>query len=66
MKQWIFIILSALILLPAAADFRFGQDLYNDGLYDEAIAELERVIALSPTSLEAQQSLLLIGESYRA
>jgi TolA-binding protein len=66
MKQWIFIILSALILLPAAADFRFGQDLYNDGLYDEAIAELERVIALSPTSLEAQQSLFLIGESYRA
>jgi TolA-binding protein len=66
MKQWIFIILSALLVLPAAADFRFGQDLYNDGLYDEAIAELERVIALSPTSLEAQQSLFLIGESYRA
>ncbi len=53
------------VLAPCVADFRFGQDLFNDGLYEEAVAEFERVIAFSPTSPEARQALFLIGESYR-
>jgi tetratricopeptide (TPR) repeat protein len=46
------------------ASFEFARGLYDDGLYEEAIMEFEKVVAESPTSSEAQHALLLIGNSY--
>lgn len=48
------------------ADFRFAKELYDDALYDEAISEFQQVISDYPTSIEAENSLFYIGESYRA
>lgn len=56
------ILMSSVCLL---ADFNFAQSLFNEGLYEEAISEFEKIIALSPTSEEAEQSLFYIGECYR-
>jgi len=47
------------------ADFNFARELYEDGLYDEAVNEFETVVKLYPTSLEAERSIFLIAESYR-
>ncbi|MBN2461017.1 MAG: tetratricopeptide repeat protein [Candidatus Cloacimonetes bacterium] len=60
---------SILILLSlfwiVSADFRFASELYQDGLYEEAIREFEKAIEISPTTQEAAQSMLLIAECYR-
>ena len=48
MKKMIFILLIALTA-SLWSDLNFGKGLYNDGLYEEAIKEFERVIAYSPT-----------------
>ncbi len=56
------ILMSSVCLL---ADFDFAQNLFNEGLYKEAISEFEKIIALSPTSEEAEQSLFYIGECHR-
>ncbi len=64
MKKTIF---SLLIILSASlwSDLNFGKGLYNDGLYEEAINEFEKVIAYSPTSDDAKEAIFLIGESFR-
>lgn len=45
-------------------DFQFGKILFEDELYEEAIAEFEKVIETKPTSQEAIQSLFHVGLSY--
>ena len=58
-----------LILLLITAnlfgDFQFAKELYDDGLYDEAIKEFQKVVSDYPTSKEAEESLFYIGKSYR-
>ena len=64
MKKMIFILLIVLSV-SLWSDLNFGKGLFNDGLYEEALKEFERVIAYSPTSDDAQEAIFLIGESYR-
>jgi len=64
MKKMICIFL-IIISINLWSDLNFGRGLYNDGLYEEAIKEFERVIAYSPTSDNSQEAMFLIGESYR-
>ena len=57
-----------IILIPLAlfcASYQFALELYQDGLYEEAIVEFQKVIDEYPTSEEAETSLFYIGESYR-
>ncbi|MCK5050918.1 MAG: tetratricopeptide repeat protein [Candidatus Cloacimonetes bacterium] len=63
MKKMIFILL-IILSVNLWSDLNFGKGLYNDGLYEEAIKEFEKVIAYSPTSDDAQEAIFLIGESY--
>jgi len=53
-----------MLMINLAADFQFGKELFEDGLYEEAILEFEKIISLSPTSEDAQQSLFYIGECF--
>ena len=59
----------AFVLILAAfrlfGDFRFGKELFNDGLYDEAKREFEKTVSENPTSEEAQKSLLYLGKCYQ-
>ncbi|MCK4980286.1 MAG: tetratricopeptide repeat protein, partial [Candidatus Delongbacteria bacterium] len=64
MKKMIFILLIAFTAI-LWSDLNFGKGLYNDGLYEEAINEFEKVIAYSPTSDDAKEAIFFIGESYR-
>ncbi len=64
MKKMIFILLT-ILSVSLWSDLNFGKGLFNDGLYEEAINEFEKVIAYSPTSDDAKESIFLIGESYR-
>ncbi|NQT65108.1 MAG: tetratricopeptide repeat protein [FCB group bacterium] len=64
MKKIIFILLIALTA-SLWSNLNFGKGLFNDGLYEEAIKEFEKVIAYSSTSDDAQEAIFLIGESYR-
>ena len=64
MKNLILILFLMLIPLAIFSDFQFGKDLFNDGLYEEAVVEFEKVISEYPTSDEAQKSLFFIGECY--
>lgn len=54
----------SIISLSIWASFDFAKGLYDDGLYEEAIMEFEKVVAEAPTSTEAQHALLLIGDSF--
>jgi len=58
-------ILLVVLSINLWSDLNFGKGLFNDGLYEEAINEFEKVIAYSPTSDDAQEAIFLIGESYR-
>ncbi len=53
-----------MLMINLAGDFRFGKELFEDGLYEEASLEFEKTIAASPTSEDAQKSLFYIGESF--
>lgn len=64
MKKMIFILL-IILSVSLWSDFNFGKGLFNDGLYEEAINEFEKVIAYSPTSDDAKEAIFLIGESHR-
>jgi len=64
MKNPILILILMILPLILFADFHFGKDLFNDGLYEEAVVEFEKVISEYPTSNEAQKSLFFIGECY--
>ena len=64
MKGFILFIV-VFIAFNLCADIRFAKDLFEDGLYEEAIIEFEKIIAASPTSDEAQEAIFYIGESYR-
>ncbi len=64
MKNRIFIVILIIIPLAIFADFQFGKALFEDGLYEEAVVEFEKVISEYPTSDEAQKSLFFIGECY--
>ncbi|MBT3755678.1 MAG: tetratricopeptide repeat protein [Candidatus Cloacimonetes bacterium] len=64
MKKINFILLIVLSV-SLWSDFNFGKGLFNDGLYEEAINEFEKVIAYSPTSDDAKEAIFFIGESYR-
>jgi tetratricopeptide (TPR) repeat protein len=58
-----------LIIIFAAklfCDLNFGKDLFDDGLFEEAIQEFEQVIINEPTSDAAARSLFYIGECYFA
>lgn len=61
-------ILLSLILIMSmiylAADFRFGQELFEDGLYEESILEFKEVISDAPTSEDAQRGLLFIAKCH--
>ncbi|RLC52470.1 MAG: hypothetical protein DRZ79_01145 [Candidatus Cloacimonadota bacterium] len=46
-------------------DFRFGKELFDDGLYEEAILEFKKTVSEMPTSLDAQKSLLYLGKCYQ-
>ncbi len=59
------IVIFIMLALSLSADIRFAKDLFEDGLYDEAIIEFEKIIVASPTSDEAQEAIFYIGESYR-
>jgi len=62
------LMLIIIILVPLAlfcASYQFALELYQDGLYEEAIVEFQKVIDEYPTSEEAETSLFYIGESYR-
>ncbi len=59
------IIIMLLPLMLVSANYQFAMELYRDGLYDEAIIEFQKVIDQNPTSIEAEESLFQIGESYR-
>ncbi len=61
----IIIIMFILLSLSLCANIQFAKDLFDDALYEEAINEFEKVIAASPTSGQAQESLFYIGECYR-
>jgi len=64
MKKTYFIIL-VFLSVSLWSNLNFGKGLFNDGLYEEAIIEFEKVISYSPTSDEAKEAIFLIGESYR-
>jgi len=64
MKRIIFIFL-VVISTSLWSDLNFGKGLFNDGLYEEAINEFEKVTAYSPTSDDAKEAIFFIGESYR-
>jgi len=59
----------AFVLIFAAfrlfGDFRFGKELFDDGLYDEAKREFERTVSENPTSEEAQKALLFLGKCHQ-
>lgn len=62
------IYLIMIILIPQlifAVSYNYGLELYEDGFYEEAIAEFEQLISEYPTSREAELALFQIGESYR-
>jgi len=61
----IIILLILIIVFNLQADFNFARELYEDSLYDEAINEFEMIVKLYPTSIEAENSIFLIAESYR-
>ena len=65
MKRIIFLVLLISINFVKAADFNFAMELFDDGLYEEAILEFNKVIQVNPTSINAEKSYLFIGESYR-
>ena len=66
MKHLMLIIMILMIpLLLVSASYQFARELYEDGLYEEAIVEFQKVIDEYPTSAEAETSLFYIGESYR-
>jgi tetratricopeptide (TPR) repeat protein len=65
MKRLIMMLIICGQIILAGANFEFAQELYKDGLYEEAIQEYQKVIDTNPTSLEAEKSLFQIGESYR-
>jgi tetratricopeptide (TPR) repeat protein len=66
MKHALLIIIILLIpLFLVSASYQFARELYEDGLYEEAIVEFQKVIDEYPTSAEAETSLFYIGESYR-
>jgi len=62
--KFIFSLILVMLMINLIADFRFGKELFEDGLYEEAILEFEKTIAVSPTSEDAQQSLFYIGECF--
>jgi len=57
------IMISVAFLLQA--DYEFASSLYEDGLYEEAIQEFEKIVKLSPTSDQAARSIFFIGASYQ-
>jgi tetratricopeptide (TPR) repeat protein len=61
----IYFILLIVLSVSLWSDLNFGRGLFNDGLYEEAINEFEKVIAYSSTSDDAQEAIFLIGESHR-
>ncbi len=61
----IYFILLIVLSVSLWSDLNFGKGLFNDGLYEEAINEFEKVIAYSPTSDDAKEAIFFIGESYR-
>ena len=65
MKRLFLMILVALPLIMWCASFSYGMELFEDGFYEEAVAEFEQLIADYPTSREAESALFQIGESYR-
>ncbi|MBN1326827.1 MAG: tetratricopeptide repeat protein [Candidatus Cloacimonetes bacterium] len=64
MKNIIVILLISLAV-NLVAEFQFAKELFEDGLYEEAINEFERIVISSPTSKEAEHAIFFIGESYR-
>ncbi|MCD4817279.1 MAG: tetratricopeptide repeat protein [Candidatus Cloacimonetes bacterium] len=65
MRKILFITIIFTFYLINATDFNFAKNLFDDGLYDEAILELQKIVKEKPTSLEAEKSLFLIGQSYQ-
>lgn len=65
MKRLTLLIIMILPLLTWAAGFTYGMELFEDGFYEEAIAEFEQLISDYPTSKEAESALFQIGECYR-
>lgn len=60
----IYFILLIVLSVSLWSDLNFGKGLFNDGLYEEAINEFEKVIAYSPTSDDTEEAIFLIGESH--
>jgi TolA-binding protein len=61
----IIIISFLMIFIGLSADFNFARELFEDGLYEEAINEFEKIVQLYPTSYEAERSIFYIAESYK-
>ncbi len=64
MRKYLIIILMV-VCTGLTADFNFAVELFEDGLYEEAISEFQTIAQLYPTSYEAERSILYIGRSYR-
>lgn len=58
------IILLIIICSTLFGDFKFAVELFDDGLYEEAINEFQAIVQLYPTSYEAERALYYIGRSY--
>ena len=70
---WLLVVVCLFSCMPAAGmlwadverDFRLGRGRYQRGLYDQAIPYLENVRTGTSDSSILEESLLMLGESYR-
>jgi TolA-binding protein len=58
--------ISHLLLADASDEFQFAKKMYDDTLYEEAIGKFQEIVKNYPTSSEAEESELYIGNCYMA
>lgn len=61
----LFLCFSTFVFAQDSDSFLFAKKLYLDGLYDEAIQQLEIIIQEDRTSSTAEEALSLLAESYK-
>lgn len=64
MKKLVILYILLVMFLALNANMDFARELYEDQLYEEAIAEFRKVVTENPTSQEAQRASFLIADSY--
>jgi len=67
-KIWILPFLVLVINISAFAyvtdEFQFAREMYNDSLYEEALNKFQEIISKYPTSPEAEEAQLYVGDCY--